>query len=554
MSIKLRDYILTELDSIDHQAGEISYYYPRYQASSLTPLKDIPKPLLPQAYSTQDAFYEALATGLQLYFEYLSDQWKELPAVTVGTIIIGVIPFPHISPVNCRVNVPPKDLNTIIPGYPTLAGVLKKSMTSDSVDFQPDLFYNGLFDALCVWINSLWTIQVINPIAGSSSKPSEGSIPTPINTQFASIVGIGIILFPASFLMGMPASAVIEAYKADDKFTLWSILSNFIATALFANISTPIPSAGLLGLFPYAGVTIPIPLFDPEFSPSLPPFPKLPGFSVSLPPIPDKPKKPELPAEFPGLPGRADIGFLFTLDFVKVLLGVEIWQLVIDFVKKYLNYTPKYPFKWSDIANAPEVQGMPEDEFVSVDDFKEKIPPIFGDYDLDGFLGIFGITLADFLIDFDIFNNPDILPLPEFETLPVPLVESSTPLLLCSDILLLAGLAAMITLNDPIDETALSAITTGEINGFELSTVLSTCADYADYNGPLTMDNMNLSATTRNNGFTSANNMVESRAVIVGTEYYKYVDMGNKINISIIEPNVLVGKINTINELPYVTR
>ena len=74
MSEKLRDYILTELDKIDYSkaASETANYPTKTQVSTSTPIDSLPE--VPTDYSTQDAFYEALATGLQNYLIHVDSQ------------------------------------------------------------------------------------------------------------------------------------------------------------------------------------------------------------------------------------------------------------------------------------------------------------------------------------------------------------------------------------------------------------------------------------------------------------------------------------------------
>ena len=95
MSIKLKDFITGELAKIDYTqaASETATYPTRKQLVYTTSIVNtIP---IATTYSTSDAFYEAVATGLQLYFEYLSDQWKKQPALTVG-VVATVPPLPLV--------------------------------------------------------------------------------------------------------------------------------------------------------------------------------------------------------------------------------------------------------------------------------------------------------------------------------------------------------------------------------------------------------------------------------------------------------------------------
>ena len=405
MSLELMKYITDEFESVEWNQ------YPSIYTSL--------------GFNSSDIVFLALETGIYKWMQAKRDQWKNISCPSVGIITI-VPPIPFATTLKTEITIAPlsqMDVEipspwsiappalVVIPSPLRLSTFLHQAFNPDylgnPLTYTPlphnkEEFAKAFFDAICMWMNSVWTISISDP-----------ENPTLTNAQ-----GTGVILFPGVKIMGDVFAQVISLYRPTNNYIFFAILAFFLMLGVQGNLALPIPTTGIAPAGPYVGLTcpLPFPLISDLAAPSLPSLPtiglpniKLPSFT--LPPFPTF----TIP-DYPGLPGFPDVRFeipVIDLSVVLPILGLPDWSALVKFL---INALKTFPFTLGDF------------QFWTLNDFEFRLTlPNFGPFTLDDILVGFKLTLPEFCNKFNLFS------LPTFKLPKMTLLWWPPTVLLCSD-------------------------------------------------------------------------------------------------------------------------
>lgn len=412
-------------------------------------------------FNSSDCFFLALEQGIYKWMKQKTEIWKNIPCPTVG-IITNVPPVPFAATLKTKITIAPLagmdvvipspwPANIVVPGPLRLSTFLHQAFHPNyplpsAVDADPMIYSAAFFEAVCMWMNSLWLIQIDDP-----------TNPIITNAQ-----GVGVILFPGVKVMGDLFAKVCKLYKPTNYYVYFAIFAFFLWLGVQGNLTLPIPTIGTAPAGPYVGLTCPLPFLIPEDAPSLPGMPSISGPNIALP----KFSIPPLPAftipEYPGLPGLPDISFAvpeINLDFVLPILGLLDWKCLVE----YLFDIKGFPFTLGEI------------KFWSIGDWNFRITlPDFGPFSLDDILVGFNLTLPEFCSLTNLFSLPSFT-MPEMTLLVWP-----PTVLLCSD-----GLEGSLKIIDSNSgELHKDAYETGAMSGIYLSAIMKDMCDSGEPPSP----------------------------------------------------------------------
>ena len=356
-------------------------------------------------FNTTDCFILALEAGIYNWMKNKKSQWKSIPCASVGVVQSVPTPVPYAVSLKTEISIAPlagmelaipspwataPPALVVVPGPLRLSTFLHQAFNPDylgnPLTFTPlphdkEVFAKAFFDAVCMWMNSLWTI----------------SISDPANPGLTNAQGTSVILFPGVKVMGDIFAQVISVYRPTNNYIFFAIFAFFLMLGVQGNITLPIPTVGTAPAGPYVGVTIapPFPLISDLSAPSMPGLPSISFPNITLPSF----TLPPLPSftipDFPDLPGLPDIRFaipVIDLSVVLPILNLPDWQSLVRFLIRQLN---RFPFSLGDF------------EFWSLKDFEFRLTlPDFGPFSLDVILEGFRLTLPEFCIKFNLFSLP----------------------------------------------------------------------------------------------------------------------------------------------------
>ena len=470
-------------------------------------------------YNSSDIFFLFLEAGIYKWMQKKCNEWKDIPCPTVG-IVTNVPPVPFAATLKTKITIAPlagMDVTipspwgaTVVPGPLRLCTFLHQAFHPNyplpsSIDTDPIIYSKAFFEAVCMWMNSLWLIQIDDP-----------SNPTLTNAQ-----GIGVILFPGVKVMGDLFAKVCKLYKPKDPYIYFAIFAFFLMLGVQGNLTLPIPTIGTAPAGPYVGLTcpLPFPIFD---APSLPGMPGISVPNIALPEFTIPPLPSFTIPEYPGLPGLPDISFAvpeINLDFVLPILGLGDWSDLVKFIYDLKGF----PFSLGGF------------KFWSPGEFDFRLQfPDFGPFSLDDILEGFGLTLPEFCSLTNLFNSPSFT-LPEMT-----LLLWSPTVLLCSNGL--DGSMKIIDANSNADHK--EAYTLGTMRGVALS------GTYIPVTSATFESSIN---SSRENAFTSADayaNVVSNFAV--GTISGATSGFNFETSYRMLKPKVFAYKTDT--SVPFVER
>jgi hypothetical protein len=394
-------------------------------------------------FNGSDCFFLALEAGIYKWMQKKCDVWKDIPCPTVG-IVTNVPPVPFTATLKTKITIAPlagMDVvinspwpdNIVVPGPLRLCTFLHQAFHPNyplpsSIDTDPVIYSKAFFEAVCMWMNSLWLIQIDDP-----------SNPALTNAQ-----GVGVILFPGVKVMADLFAKVCKLYKPTNYYIYFAIFAFFLWLGAQGNLTLPIPTIGTAPAGPYVGLTCPLP-FPIADAPSLPGMPGIGGIALPKFEIPSMPSF-TIP-EYPGLPGLPDISFAIpeiNLDFVLPILGLPDWKGLVEFLFNLKGF----PFSLGEI------------KFWSIGDWNFRITlPDFGPFSLDDILVGFNLTLPEFC------NLTNLFSLPSFTMPEMTLLLWSPTVLLCSNGL--DGSMKIIDANSNADHK--EAYATGSMRGIAIS-------------------------------------------------------------------------------------
>lgn len=425
MSLELMKCITDELESIEFTSYPSYYNYTGYNSS--------------------DCFFLAVEAGIYKWMQNKCEEWKDISCPTVGIITTSPSPIPFSSSLKTEITIAPlANMNakipspwgkTVIPGPLRLCTFLHQAFHPNypkpsSVNTNPIVYSKAFFEAVCMWMNSLWLIKI-------NDKS---------NALLTNASGTSVILFPGIKVMGDLFAKVCNLYKPKNSYVYFAIFSFFLMIGVQGNLTLPIPTIGTHASGPYIGLTCPLP-FPIADIPALPKLPRLSTPNIILPEFTLPSFKSFTIPEYPGIPGLPDIRFAvpeINLDFILSTLELTSWSDLVEFL--------------FDLKGFPFSLG--EFKFWNLKDWEFTIKlPGFGPYSLDNILEGFGLTLPEFCILTNLFNLPSF-------TLPEMTILAWAPtVLLCSERLN----ESMQIINDNSYADHFEAFETGSMRGIALT-------------------------------------------------------------------------------------